>query len=92
MEASKLLNEIQILSVKVCGLLQLEGMAVTPGQKITRDDLLKRRMFFIPASVGEQKYFEFKIRIGAKWSGTVYSMAIEVLSAYEQGKPGPRRR
>ena len=86
-----LLSGIQVLSVAFCGLLQLDGMAVTPGQKIGRDEIKQGRLTFIPAVTGKQKYFDYKIRVGEKWSRTVYSMAIHVLPAYGQSKPGSRR-
>ncbi len=83
-------SEVQIVSMDICGLLQLDGMAVTPGQRITQADLEDGRLTFIPATVGTHKYFDFKMRRGPKWSIAKCSMMIEVIPVYNHTNPSRR--
>jgi hypothetical protein len=81
------ISEIQVTSMEICGLLQLDGMAVTPGQRITKANFDEGRVTFIPAGVGTHRYFDFKVRRGPKWSMAKCSMSIEVTAAYNHGRP-----
>ena len=72
-------SEILITAVEIVGLLQLDGMAVTTEQRITRQMIDEGRLTFLPAGSGKQKYFDYRMRRGLKWSPSTCSMSVDIV-------------
>ena len=74
-------SEIEVVMIFCPGFLQFEGMAVNQGQRFSRVDLEAGRLTFLPASLGNKKGFEYRVRRGPKWSTARCTMSIEVTQA-----------